>query len=94
MTLWDSPDVWVRNLSPAVEGAGALPATYGTPGSTQSVLLAQANYVYVRVKNIGPAATSTFHVRVYLTHFAGRRRRTGRARCRPGSPGSARRRSP
>lgn len=70
-TFWDSPDIWVRNLSPAVEGAGALPATYGTPGPTQAVLPAQANYVYARVKNIGPVTTSTFYVRVYMTHFAG-----------------------
>jgi hypothetical protein len=29
------------------------------------------NYVYVRVKNIGPVPTSTFYIRVYLSHWSG-----------------------
>ena len=69
--FWDSPDIWVRNLSPATEGAAALPANYTTPGPTQDVETSHDNYIYVRVKNIGPVATSDFYVRIYLTHFAG-----------------------
>jgi subtilisin family serine protease len=69
--FWDCPDIWVRNVSPAAEGAAALPANYATPGPTQDVVAAQDNYIYVRVKNIGPVATSTFYIRVYLTHWAG-----------------------
>ena len=69
--FWDCPDIWVRNLSPAAEGAVALPANYATPGPTQDVAASQDNYIYVRVKNIGPVATSTFYIRVYLTNWAG-----------------------
>ncbi|HEU0094109.1 MAG TPA: S8 family serine peptidase [Vicinamibacteria bacterium] len=70
-TFWNSPDIWVRNLSPAAEGAAALPPNYTTAGPTQDAQASHDNYVYVRVKNIGPVPTSTFYVRVYLSHWAG-----------------------
>jgi hypothetical protein len=70
-TFWNSPDIWVRNLSPAAEGAAALPANYATPGPTLDAAVSHDNYIYVRVKNIGPVATSTFYIRVYLCHWAG-----------------------
>jgi subtilisin family serine protease len=70
-TFWNSPDIWVRNLNPGVEGAAALPANYVTPGPTQDAAAAHDNYIYVRAKNNGPIPTSTFYVRVYLTHWAG-----------------------
>ncbi|TME80825.1 MAG: hypothetical protein E6I43_12940 [Chloroflexi bacterium] len=60
--FWDSPDIWVRNLSPAAEGAAALPANYATPGPTQDVAASHDNYIYARVKNIGPVATSDFYL--------------------------------
>lgn len=70
-TFWNSPDIWVRNASPATEGAAALPANYATPGPTQDAIAGQTNYIYVRVKNNGPVATSSFYTRVYLAHWPG-----------------------
>jgi len=69
--FWDSPDIWVRNLSPAAEGAAALPANYTTPGPTQDVAASHDNYIYARVKNIGSGPTSDFYVRIYLAHWPG-----------------------
>lgn len=66
-TFWRSPDLWVRNTDPAGDPAIAYtdnppndPATFGAD-----------NWVRVRVKNVGSAASSNFWVRAYLTHFAG-----------------------
>jgi hypothetical protein len=68
---WNSPDMWVRNATPAAEGAAALPPNYATAGPHQDAIASQDNFVYVRLRNIGPVASSNFFVRVYLTHWAG-----------------------
>ncbi len=69
--FWNSPDIWVRQLSPAAEGAAALPANYATAGPTLVAKSLQDNYVYVRVRNAGAGLSLPFYLRVYLTHFAG-----------------------
>lgn len=69
--FWDSPDIWVRNTDPAIDGAAALPASYGDAPPHQSPIAGQNNWVYVRFKNIGTAPSHDFYVRVYLTHYAG-----------------------
>lgn len=68
---WESPDIWVRDASPAMEGGAALPANYATEGPHQTALAGQNNYLYVRVKNIGPNPTSNFFVRAYIAHWHG-----------------------
>jgi subtilisin family serine protease len=69
--FWDSPDLWVRNLDPAVDGAAALPATYDSAPPHENPIAGQNNWVYVRMKNIGTAPSFNFYIRVYLAHFPG-----------------------
>src|SRR2546430_16987195 len=67
--FWDSPDIWVRNLSPATEGAAALPASYAVAGPHLSPLSNQDNWIYVRYKNRGTVASLDFYIRVYAAHY-------------------------
>jgi hypothetical protein len=69
--FWNSPDIWVRNVDPAVEGAAALPANYSTEGPHQAPLAGQDNWVHARLKNIGTDTSLDFYVRMYITHFPG-----------------------
>lgn len=69
--FYNSPDIWVRNSDPVIDGAAALPATYGDAPPHQSPLSGQNNWVYVRFKNIGTASSFDFYIRVYITHFPG-----------------------
>jgi len=69
-TFYNSPDIWVRNLDPAID-AGALPASYGHAPPHQDAIAEQDNWVYVRFRNIGTAPSYDFYLRIYLTHFAG-----------------------
>jgi hypothetical protein len=66
--FWEGADIWVRNAND-----GVAPANYATHANTvhQSPIAGQPNWVYVRFKNIGTAASFPFAVRVYLTHWAG-----------------------
>ncbi|WP_298516278.1 S8 family serine peptidase [uncultured Kordia sp.] len=68
-TFWRSPDIWIRNADPAVEGL-ADPA-YGVNPPNQNAISGSDNWVRVRVKNAGTTASSNFYVRLYLSHFAG-----------------------
>ncbi len=68
-TFWRSPDIWVRNADPSTEGIGD-PA-YGSNPPHLNALSTADNWVRVRVKNVGTAASSNFYVRLYITHFAG-----------------------
>ena len=68
-TFWRSPDIWIRNADPAVEGL-ADPA-YGVNPPNQNAIGGSDNWVRVRVKNEGTVASSNFYVRLYLSHFAG-----------------------
>ncbi|WP_430408462.1 S8 family peptidase [Kordia sp.] len=68
-TFWRSPDIWIRNADPAVEGL-ADPA-YGVNPPNQNAVSGTDNWVRVRVKNEGTTASSNFYVRLYLSHFAG-----------------------
>jgi subtilisin family serine protease len=69
--IWDSPDIWVRNADPAVEGAAGLPAGYGSPPPHLAPIAGQTNWVYGRFRNIGTAPSLDFYVRLYLTHWPG-----------------------
>ncbi|MBI4896743.1 MAG: S8 family serine peptidase [Actinobacteria bacterium] len=69
--FWNSPDVWVRNLSPASEGAAALPANYATAGPHVSPIAGQANWVYARLRNIGTGPSLDCYVRLSITHWPG-----------------------
>lgn len=69
--FWATPDAWVRNASPAVDGAAALPANYASAPPHQNPVRGQDNWVYVRIKNIGTAASGNFYVRVYVAHYPG-----------------------
>jgi hypothetical protein len=70
-SFWNSPDIWIRQLLPAMDGAAALPANYNTAGPTLQARFGQDNWVWVRVKNVAGQPSLPFYVRVYLTHFAG-----------------------
>jgi hypothetical protein len=69
--FWNSPDIWVRNASPATEGAAALPANYATAGPHLDAIAGQSNWVYARVRNNGTAASLDCFVRISLTHWPG-----------------------
>lgn len=66
-TFWRSPDVWVRNSDPVADPAIA----YNSNPPNDQATSGADNWVRVRVKNVGSAASSNFWVRAYLTHFAG-----------------------
>ncbi len=69
--FWNSPDIWVRNLSPAADGAAALPANYATAGPHLNAIAGQPNWVYARVRNNGTDASLDCFVRISLTHWPG-----------------------
>lgn len=69
--FWNSPDLWVRNVDPAVEGAAGLPADYAAAGPHQSPIAGQSNWIYARVKNAGDAPSSDAYLRILLSHFPG-----------------------
>jgi hypothetical protein len=70
-TFWNSPDIWVRNTDPTVEGAAALPASYSAAGPHLNPIAGTDNWVYARVKNNGTDPSLDFYVRIYITHYPG-----------------------
>lgn len=66
-TFWLSPDLWVRTTNPAADPDPG----YLVNPPHQTAQFGVDNWVRVRVKNTGFAASSNFYVRAYLTHFAG-----------------------
>ena len=68
-TFWRSPDLWVRRDDPATDPIGD-PA-YNVDPPNEAADSGEDNWIRVRVKNTGSAASGNFFVRVYLTHFAG-----------------------
>lgn len=69
--FWDSPDIWVRNLAPALDGAAALPGSYAAAGPHQAPIAGQDNWVYVRYHNRGTQPSLDFFVRVFIAHYPG-----------------------
>ena len=69
--FWNSPDIWVRNTDPTVEGAAALPANYATAGPHLDAISGQPNWVYARVRNNGSTPSLDCFVRISLTHWPG-----------------------
>lgn len=68
---WNSPDIWVRTASPAMEGGTALPASYAVAGPHVAPVAGQSNWVYARVKNTGSLESLDCYVRISLTHWPG-----------------------
>ncbi len=67
-----SPDLWVRNKTPASDGGMALPAGYPDPPPHQNPDAGlTTNHVYARIRNIGTAPSSEYYVRFYLSHWPG-----------------------
>lgn len=69
--FWDSPDIWVRNVAPAIDGAAALPGSYAAAGPHQAPIAGQDNWVYVRYRNRGTQPSLDFYVRVFIAHYPG-----------------------
>lgn len=67
---YEGVDIWVRNAN---DGVG--PASYNisanNPRYHQPPKTGQANFVYVRYKNIGTQNSHPFYIRVYLAHYPG-----------------------
>ena len=61
-----SPDIWTDPNNVAIPALA-----YGTAPPHFNPVRGQDNYVFVRVRNIGTAATSDFWVRAMITHFPG-----------------------
>ena len=57
--FWNSPDIWVRNQSPAMEGAAALPANYGAAGPHMTRFPARPTGSTRVCATTGPARRST-----------------------------------
>lgn len=68
-TFWRSPDLWVRRSDPATDPVGD-PA-YGANPPNEAADSGVDNWIRVRVRNVGTAASGNAFVRVYLTHYAG-----------------------
>ncbi len=69
--FWNTPDVWVRNDSPMIEGGAALPANYMAAGPHLNPRAGQPNWVYARVRNNGTAPSLDCYIRISVTHFPG-----------------------
>jgi hypothetical protein len=69
--FWDSPDIWVRNVAPAIDGGAALPGSYAAAGPHQAPIAGQDNWVYVRYRNRGTQPSLDFYVRVFIAHYPG-----------------------
>jgi hypothetical protein len=61
-----SPDIWVRQTDDPIP---ALAYTANPPH--QNPVRGQDNYVYMRVKNFGTAASNEVYLRAYIKHYAG-----------------------
>jgi hypothetical protein len=85
--FWDSPDIWVRTTSPAMDPT-ALPPNYATAGPHQSPIRGQSNWIYIRVRNNGTLPSLDAWVRISVTHFPGMEF-TYPASWQPTTPGGA-----
>jgi hypothetical protein len=61
-----SPDIWVRRSDDPIPALA-----YDANPPHQNPLRGQDNYVYMRVKNWGAAATNEVYLRTLITHFPG-----------------------
>lgn len=61
-----SPDIWVRRADDPIPVLA-----YDANPPHQNPLRGQDNYVYMRVKNVGGAATNEVYLRTLITHFPG-----------------------
>lgn len=61
-----SPDIWVRRTDDPIPVLA-----YNANPPHQNPLRGQDNYVYMRVKNVGGAATNEVYLRTLITHFPG-----------------------
>jgi subtilisin family serine protease len=63
--LDDSPDIWVRSLSPVVDPSPHA-QSYDTPGPHQEPSAGKPHWIYARVKNRGSEASLDAWVRFYV----------------------------
>lgn len=65
---WQGVDIWVRNAND-----GVAPASYSANANTvhQSPVFGQTNWLNVRYRNRGTAASFPFYMRAYLVHYPG-----------------------
>ncbi|GEM_PF-1323774 len=61
-----SPDVWVRQSDDPIPALA-----YNAAPPHQNALRGQDNYVFLRVRNFGTAATNEVYLRALITHFPG-----------------------
>ena len=62
----DSPDIWVRRADDPIPVLA-----YDAAPPHESPLRGQDNHVYLRVKNVGGAATNEVYLRALITHYPG-----------------------
>lgn len=62
----DSPDIWVRRANDPVPLLA-----YNANPPHENPVRGQDNYVYMRVKNVGGAATNEVYLRTLITHYPG-----------------------
>lgn len=62
----DSPDIWVRRANDPIPVLA-----YNTNPPHENPVRGQDNYVYMRVKNVGGAATNEVYLRTLITHYPG-----------------------
>jgi subtilisin family serine protease len=61
-----SPDIWTRSMDDPIPVLG-----YNSNPPHQNPKRGQDNYVYLRVKNVGTAASNEVYLRALITHFPG-----------------------
>jgi hypothetical protein len=62
----NSPDIWVRRNDDPIPALA-----YGAAPPHQNPLRGQTNYLFLRVRNFGTAATNEVYLRASITHFPG-----------------------
>ena len=79
----NSPDIWVRRTNDPIPVL-----SYGASPPHQNALRGQDNYVFLRVKNVGTAATNEVYLRALICHYPGFEFRYPEE-CQPSSPPSS-----
>ena len=67
----DSPDIWVRNTDPAVDGEDAYPPDYDTPGPHEDPSDSGSRWLFARVRNRGTEPSYDAWVRFYVASSRG-----------------------
>lgn len=62
----NSPDIWIRKTDDPIPVLA-----YGTSPPHENAMRSQNNYVYLRVKNVGTAATNEVYLKALICHYPG-----------------------